>query len=88
VRAIEVRADSELVVHQCNGRYRVRNAGLVPLHKKACELLARFESAKIVHVRREENVAADGLANQAMDTRSTVGDGAGSAPGGQSSLFG
>ncbi len=87
VRTIEVRADSELVVHQCNGRYRVKNAGLVPLHKKACELLARFDSAKVTHVRREENFAADGLANQAMDTRSTVGDGAGSAPGGQSSLF-
>jgi ribonuclease HI len=75
VQAIEVRADSELVVKQVNGHYRVKNAGLVPLHRKACALLSQFASAKVVHV------------NQAMDTRSTVGDGAGTAPGGQSSLF-
>jgi ribonuclease HI len=88
VRSIEVRADSELVVRQVNGHYRVKNAGLVPLHRKACALMREFSSARITHVRREENVAADELANQAMDTRSTVGDGAGSAPGGQASLFG
>lgn len=87
VRAIEVRADSELVVRQVNGHYRVRNAGLVPLHRKACALLRQFASAKVVHVRREENCAADELANRAMDTRSTVGDGAEGAPGGQASLF-
>jgi len=88
VRAIEVRADSELVVRQVNGHYRVKNVGLVPLHRKACELLGRFASAKVVHVRREENTAADELANAAMDCRGTVGDGADSAPCGQSTLFG
>jgi ribonuclease HI len=87
VTTIEVRADSELVVRQVNGHYRVKNAGLVPLHRTACALLGRFPSARVVHVRREENTAADELANQAMDARATVGDGAASAPGGQSSLF-
>jgi ribonuclease HI len=88
VRQIEVRADSELVVRQVNGHYKVKNAGLVPLHRAACELLKRFTSARVVHVRREENVAADELANRAMDARETVGDGVVPGAGGQTSLFG
>jgi ribonuclease HI len=88
VERIEVRADSELVVRQVNGRYKVKNAGLVPLHRTVCELLKRFASWRVVHVRREENAAADELANVAMDTRATVGDGVETELGGQSSLFG
>lgn len=87
VRRLEVRADSELVVRQMNGHYRVRNAGLVPLHAEATQLLARFESVRIVHVRREENAAADALANAAMDERGHVGDAGGTGSDGTPRLF-
>lgn len=74
VRRLEVRADSELVVRQMNGHYRVKNAGLMPLHAEATRLVGTFQSVRIVHVRREENAAADALANAAMDSRQPVGD--------------
>jgi len=75
VARLRVCADSELVVRQMNGVYRVKNEGLKPLFARAQKLLRRFESAEIVHVRREQNGAADELANIAMDDRATVGDG-------------
>ncbi len=87
VSHIEVRADSELMVKQVNGQYRVRNAGLIPLHARAVALLTRFERFKVVHVRRAENQMADELCNVAMDRRCTVGDGVGDS-GGQPPLFG
>ncbi len=64
-RRVEVRADSELLVHQINGRYRVKNAGLRPLHAKVSELLGRFDSWKARHVPREKNARADALASAA-----------------------
>jgi ribonuclease HI len=73
VRSIEVRADSELVVRQVLGVYRVKNARLAPLHAQVMVLLGRFESHRVMHVRRAENQLADDLANAAMDTRGTVG---------------
>jgi len=63
------------VVRQMNGIYRVKNEGLKPLFARAQALLRRFASVEIVHVRREQNAAADELANTAMDGRATVGDG-------------
>jgi ribonuclease HI len=74
VRELRVCADSELVVRQLNGSYRVRNEGLRPLYAEACSLLDRFETHNVVHVRREQNAAADALANEAMDRRADVGD--------------
>ncbi len=65
----EVRMDSELVVRQMNGQYRVKNSGLLPLFHKASQLVSAFSSFCIVHVRREFNSEADGLANEAMDCR-------------------
>ncbi len=64
---LEVCMDSELVVHQLNGRYRIRNADLKPLAVEAQELLRRFPKARVRHVPRGENAAADALANRAMD---------------------
>ena len=63
---IELRTDSELMAHQLNGKYAVKSADLLPLFTEAKALLARFESAKIVHVRREFNALADQLANQGV----------------------
>ena len=72
--AVTVMADSELMVKQINGQYRVKNEGLKPLYARASALLHSFASTRVVHVRREFNEAADAMANQAMDTRRTVGD--------------
>ena len=73
---VAVFADSELLVKQLNGQYRVKNEGLKPLFVRATALLRGFSRTKISHVRREFNAAADAMANDAMDTRSTVGDAA------------
>lgn len=64
---LEVCLDSELVVHQMNGRYRIRNADLKPLAVEAQELLRKFPKATLRHVPRSQNAGADALANRAMD---------------------
>lgn len=64
---IEVISDSELLVKQINGEYRVKNEGLKPLFEQAKELIQLFSSFKIKHVRREKNKAADKLANKGID---------------------
>lgn len=71
---VTVYADSELLVKQINGAYRVKNAGLKPLFVRALGLLRAFEGYEVRHVRREDNKHADALANEAMDTRDLVGD--------------
>jgi ribonuclease HI len=67
VRSIEVRADSELLIKQLKGEYQVRNPNLKELFVEAKLLLARFDSHRLLHVRRELNTEADRLANQAID---------------------
>lgn len=64
---VEISSDSELLVRQILGRYKVRNPGLIPLFRKAKARIARFRSFRIAHVRREENTDADGLVNLALD---------------------
>ena len=64
---IEVISDSELMVKQINGEYKVKNEGLKPLYKEACELLKEFKSFTVRHVRREYNKKADELANRGID---------------------
>jgi ribonuclease HI len=76
VRHVEVRADSELMVKQMRGEYRVRNAGLKPLHERARALASSFDGVTYVHVRRELNQAADRLANHAIDRRHDPAPGA------------
>ena len=66
-RKIRHFADSELMVRQLNGRYKVKNPDLIILHDRARSLIARFESFSTKHVPREQNAIADALANQAMD---------------------
>ena len=67
VQHIEICLDSELVVKQLNGQYKVKTPHMRPLFKEAKELLDRFLTHKIVHIRREKNSIADGLANEALD---------------------
>jgi ribonuclease HI len=64
---VAVRLDSELVVKQVNGQYRVKNAGLIPLHARAKVLLRRFVRFDVRHVPRKQNAAADALVNQVLD---------------------
>jgi ribonuclease HI len=67
VQKIQVRMDSELVVRQLLGIYRVRNPGLQPLYNAVQERRRRFASFQIEHVRRHDNARADALANAALD---------------------
>lgn len=74
ISAVDVRADSELLVKQIKGIYRVKNEGLKPLFSDTMSLLKSFSTFTVTHVRREFNKAADALANEAMDARGLIGD--------------
>lgn len=66
-RTLRVRSDSQLLVRQMLGVYRVKHPGLQPLHREARALAGQLERVVYEHVGREENVHADRLANAAMD---------------------
>jgi len=59
--------DSELVVRQMTGEYRVKNPGLKPLHEKARQAAARIAAVRYTAVRREKNMRADQLVNDTLD---------------------
>ncbi len=67
VKQIEVRMDSQLVVRQILGEYKVKNEKLIPLYREALELSRKFSEFKINHIPRDLNKEADILANRAMD---------------------
>jgi ribonuclease HI len=69
---LELVGDSELVVKQVRGEYKVKNAGIKPLHAETLSALDGFESWSIEHVRREDNAEADALVNQALDAGGTA----------------
>ena len=62
-----IHSDSELMVRQIEGEYKVKNEGIKPLYAKAKDLLSQLDRYTIKHVRREENGEADALVNQAID---------------------
>jgi len=64
---LELIGDSELIVRQVEGRYKVKDATMKELHAEAKRALAGFESWSIRHVRREQNADADRLVNAALD---------------------
>ena len=66
-RQVRIRADSELLVRQMRGEYRVKHAGLKPLFLEACALIRRIGDVTFEHVRREFNKDADRLSNLGMD---------------------
>ena len=66
--AVAIRSDSELMVRQLNGAYKVRNEGIKPLYAKAVGLLSRFAQYTIDHIPRELNSRADALANRAINS--------------------
>ena len=67
VTDIDIRVDSELLVNQLLGNWKIKSEGLRPLAVKARALMSRFDSFTIEHVPRELNADADKLANQGMD---------------------
>jgi ribonuclease HI len=70
IRALRVESDSELLVQQMRGRYKVKSADLRPLFERARKMSQSFESFRIDHVYREQNREADALANEALDETS------------------
>jgi ribonuclease HI len=66
-RTLQICSDSELVVKQLSGQYRVRSAHLEPLHRQAVSRMRQFDRVSVVHVPREQNRGADALANQALN---------------------
>ncbi|MGH9698948.1 MAG: reverse transcriptase-like protein [Candidatus Acidiferrales bacterium] len=67
IAALRIRSDSELLVRQMQGRYKVKSADLRPLHERAAKLARQLSYFQIEHVRREMNRDADALANVALD---------------------
>jgi ribonuclease HI len=70
IRALRVESDSELLVRQMRGQYKVKSPELRPLFERARKMAQSLESFKIEHVYREQNAAADALANEALDETS------------------
>ena len=64
---LDLIGDSELVVKQVRGEYRVKDAGLKPLHSAAQQALGAFSEWSVSHVKRDQNAEADALVNQALD---------------------
>ena len=67
IRALRVESDSELLVKQMRGQYKVKSAELRPLFERARKMAQSFDSFRIDHVYREKNAEADALANEALD---------------------
>ena len=68
-RELELRLDSELVVRQLNGSYKVKHPVLIPLFEKARRRMGSFDRVTVSHVPRKENAVADKLANAELDGR-------------------
>ena len=87
ITLLDVLADSELMVKQMNGIYKVKNAGLKPLHLEARGLAAEFDGFSISHVMREHNKRPDELVNASLDEGRPVGSFLVDFDTGQGSLF-
>jgi ribonuclease HI len=70
-RKVRLFADSELMVKQINGLYKVKNEGLKPLHTKVKGLIAAIGCVEVQYIPRGQNKEADALANKAIDERIT-----------------
>ena len=65
---LDLHSDSQLMVRQIHGQYKVKSPDLKPLHQEAIQRLKQFERWTLTHVLRDKNKRADELANMAMDT--------------------
>lgn len=71
IEDLAVRLDSELVVRQIGGIYRVKHPDLIPLHERARALLRKFKTVDVQHIPRAKNKAADLLVNAALDAEAS-----------------
>lgn len=69
LKSVVVHSDSELLVKQLNGEYRVKNSNLKPFYEQFLHLKTGFNRLEIKQIAREENKETDKLANQAIDSR-------------------
>jgi ribonuclease HI len=72
IRALRIESDSELLVKQMRGQYKVKSEDLRPLFERAKKMSQSLESFRIDHIYRDQNAEADLLANQAMDEANGV----------------
>jgi ribonuclease HI len=72
IKALHIESDSELLVKQMRGQYKVKSADLQPLFERARKMSQGFDSFRIDHVYREQNREADALANEALDAAEGV----------------
>ncbi len=70
--SVKLYSDSQLLVRQLNGQYKVKSDNLRGIYEDCMEILASFSSWQAIHIPREQNKEADGLANQAMDKQADV----------------
>jgi ribonuclease HI len=73
IRRIVIQGDSQLILRQLDGRYRVKSPTLLSYYHEALSLVREFDSAETGHIERSRNSRADELANLAMDSRSSMG---------------
>ena len=64
---LTIKSDSQLLVRQLNGQYKVKAPHIIPLVQKAKKLLVQFQKVEITHIPREQNSMADALCNEALD---------------------
>jgi len=79
IRALRIHSDSELMVKQMRGQYKVKSEELRPLFERAKKMAGSLEVFRIDHVYREQNREADALVNQALDETSRGGSASGNA---------
>jgi ribonuclease HI len=70
-RQVRIFSDSELVVRQMSGAYKVKHPDMIPLHREATRLVSRIGGVALSHVPRERNRDADRLANRALDEKAS-----------------
>jgi len=68
-RHVSVKSDSELIVNQINGQFKIKNTAIRPLYQQVVQLTGKLESFAISYIPREQNRQADELANKALDGR-------------------
>ncbi len=68
VTHVHLKSDSEFLIKQLKGEYKVKSATILPLFHEAKSLIKKFKAVKLEHIRREKNKEADRLANKALDT--------------------
>ncbi|KKQ22174.1 hypothetical protein A2999_00860 [Candidatus Wolfebacteria bacterium RIFCSPLOWO2_01_FULL_38_11] len=69
---INIKIDSELIANQLNGKYKIKEKGLVPFFIEVWNLKQDFKSVKFIHIPREENKRADWLVNRELDSKNSL----------------